>query len=104
MIYDVSSYGCELRNAIYCMILFVVIIVSTLRDQWLVSTLNEIKTQLDSFASLLQTVVNTNIPSLTLPRDINLPIDNNEDLQQLETNLLNPALKDQLVSNIYVFI
>lgn len=65
------------------------------------STLNDIKTRLDNFTSLLQTVVNTNIPSLTLPRDVNLPIDNNDDLEQLEANLLNPTLKDQLVSNVY---
>lgn len=71
---------------------------NTFRDQWIVSTMNEIKSKLDNLTSLLQTVVATNIPSLSLPNDVNLPVDNDENLQNLETKLLNQAFKDQIVS------
>jgi hypothetical protein len=79
-----------------------VLLGNSIRDQWIVSSMNEIKSKLDNLASLLQTVVATNIPSLSLPNDVHLPVNNDEDLQNLETKLLDQTFKDQTVSAVFV--
>lgn len=66
--------------------------------------LNEMNNKIDNLTRIVQLVVNEQVPSLTLPNDINLPIDSLDELNQLEENLnTDKELKEKLVSVLFHF-
>ena len=68
--------------------------------QWFVKTLTDIQSKLDNLTAIVQCVLNTQIPSLSLPDELSLPINTMEDLECLEERLKsNNELKDKLVSS-----
>ena len=56
------------------------------RDTWLVAKLNQIEQKLDSVTTLIQTFTRQSapLPTTTLPANINLPLENITDLDELD--------------------
>lgn len=64
--------------------------------------LNEMNNKIDNLTRIVQLVVNEQVPSLSLPYDINLPVDSLDELNQLEENLkTEKELKEKLLSSLF---
>jgi len=72
------------------------------RDQWIVNTLLEIQTKLDNLTRIVQSVVNDKVPAVSLPAELNLPVDTIDDLKTVEELLEgDKTIADKLVSELY---
>lgn len=61
--------------------------------------LSDIKSKVDRLSGLVENVLNQQIPTLTLPKDVNLPLDSDTDLGMLEQRLkMDATVRDHLVS------
>jgi hypothetical protein len=64
-----------------------------------VRTLSELRSKVDRLTGLVENVLNQQIPTFTLPKDVNLPVDNDADLDMLEQRLkTDTTVRDHLVS------
>jgi hypothetical protein len=64
-----------------------------------VRTLSELRSKVDRLTGLVENVLNQQIPTFTLPKDVNLPVDNDADLDMFEQRLkTDTTVRDHLVS------
>jgi antitoxin component of RelBE/YafQ-DinJ toxin-antitoxin module len=64
-----------------------------------VRTLSELRSKVDRLTGLVENVLNQQIPTFTLPKDVNLPVDNDAGLDMLEQRLkTDTTVRDHLVS------
>lgn len=68
------------------------------RDHWIVKTLSDLQVKIDNLTDMIHRITNEHVTTLSLPDNVILPVDNVNDLKDLEETLKDETVRDRLVS------